>query len=212
VNLLLIPDGFRRYALSHGIQYADNYLAGARKMLADLQPLSRRFETIGAFPLAKYNLERQPEIVDAMLGSLYVGLSEYKSICMKDILVIGDTDALFARWPPFAELFLDWNVNPHLEGNLRAPRDTLVLFLCYDGRQYVRQIMSRYRDGELREHVRWHAAFRTGCEGSLFRYSEVIFGTEQTRVACSSRTYQEIAPEEIVLTFANLAECPTTTE
>lgn len=202
MNFLLIPDGLRRFARRQGQSYEVNYLDGARKMFADVEVLRPRFKVVGTFPLASYNLLREPHEVEALLGGLFQALMEYVTLATRPLVVIGDRDQLLARYPRFADPLSKCDANPHLDGRLNVSDGAVVMYLCYDGWRYARELFERFHDDVLQDELlRWSFVFRTGCEHALFRYSALIPGTEQARVACSERLYQDVSVMDMMAPF-----------
>lgn len=202
MNYLLIPDGLRRYARREERSYAANYAAGGRKMFSDVERLATSFSIVGAFPLAKYNLSRPANEVHALLEGLCDSFADYLSRTTRRVVVIGDDSFLVDRHPPFADLLARCQVNPHLHGRLSTANGSLVLYLCYDGARYARELIERYDDLSLQDGLpQWTFVFRTGCEHAYFRYSALILGADQARLACTDKLFQETNLDDMLQPF-----------
>ena len=199
MNFLLIPDGLRRYARKHSKPCQENYFEGGRKLFQDLEKLFNWFDVVGAFPLARYNLDRTPEDVDALLRGALAAFGEYIKEKERDVVVVGEVHALIDRVPEYADVLSNCIVNPHENGHLKIPTSSLVLLLCYDGMRYADCLFRHYDQKQLTCHLlRWNIVFRTGCEHNFFRFSALILGADQARLVGCSRLYQEITVGEIV--------------
>ena len=199
MNLLLIPDGLRRYARKNQLSNEENYVEGGRKLFNDAEYLFQKFNIIGVFPLALYNLERSSEELSALLQGGLVGLNEYVTKKSREIVIIGETEKILQYCPDYASVLTRCKVNPHLNGCLHIPNGSLVIFLCYDGVRYLHQLFQLFSLDDVTRHLlNWNIVYRTGCERNVIRLSSTFLGIEQAMLVGSRYLYQEQEPQMIL--------------
>lgn len=172
-------------------------------MFSDMDAISEVYGLIGAFPLARYNLDRERDEVDALLDGLEGCIRRFLDAHTARLFVIGDIQYLTSRWPAFGPVLDRCACNPHLTGSL-VPEDgtAYVLYLCYEPLTYLRQVAKRLSGEAYPVGVpSWSAAFRTGCPGQLFRFSTLVPGTEQARLACTDALFQQTSAEDMIAPF-----------
>lgn len=183
-SVLFIPDGMRRYGQKQGMPLEVAYRYGADQLFELGCLLLKSFHTVGLFPLARYNLEHP---IDALRPLLEAGCRALGDMMDQPdhppVYVIGSSETLVRAHPPFARILGRCTVNPHLTEEPCSFDGALIVYLAYDGRGYLDELVGPTRTLRHDLAPQWDLVYRTGCPDGLARLSENFVGLEHARLA-----------------------------
>jgi len=187
-SILFIPNGVRRYARLHQLDLLHCYMAAADHTCEIAFGLWEHFPVVGIYPLAAYNLDREPEDLKA----LEKGLRYFIQQLRRRLEEKGGNPCktyLFGN-PPDIEYLLEqstiegWQVNnfsiatPLERTASMETNRSLVVYFAYDWEWHLRKSFENNSSSE----VDWQYLYKTGCKDDTFRVGGVFRGLAHTEM------------------------------